>query len=305
MAPVAVIGAGLAGLACGRALVAAGVGVTLFDKGRAPGGRVATRRSDGPSFDHGGAVFAARRLGFATMLAEAEAGEAVAAGKGGYAGTPSASALPRFMAQGLDIRVSTLIRAITGHPGQWYLLGEDDAQFGPFQAVVVAVPAPQAVALLAHAPLLAQRAQSVRYAPCWTIMAAFDQPTGMAGDAPVPPDSPIGAMIVTTTKAGGETWVLHATAPWSRDHEEDQPAQVLTILLTAFAELGSGRVPFLSMAHRWRYAFVEQAAGGDMIFDPVMRLGICGDWCLGAMAEDAFDSGQAVARAIVSNRAGQ
>ena len=37
--PTAIIGAGIAGLACARALDAAGRPVTLFEKARGPGGR--------------------------------------------------------------------------------------------------------------------------------------------------------------------------------------------------------------------------------------------------------------------------
>ena len=44
-AAVAVIGAGLAGAACARGLQAAGVQVTVFDKSRGVGGRLATRRA--------------------------------------------------------------------------------------------------------------------------------------------------------------------------------------------------------------------------------------------------------------------
>ena len=42
---VAVVGAGLAGVACARGLQAAGVEVTVFDKSRGVGGRLATRRT--------------------------------------------------------------------------------------------------------------------------------------------------------------------------------------------------------------------------------------------------------------------
>ena len=45
--PVAVVGAGVAGLACARELAAAGVPVMLFDKALGSGGRACTRRSGG------------------------------------------------------------------------------------------------------------------------------------------------------------------------------------------------------------------------------------------------------------------
>ena len=46
-AEFAIVGAGIAGLACAQQLQAAGRTVQLFDKGRRPGGRVATRRMFG------------------------------------------------------------------------------------------------------------------------------------------------------------------------------------------------------------------------------------------------------------------
>jgi len=41
--PVVVVGAGIAGLACARALTAAGYPVRVLDRGRRPGGRMSSR----------------------------------------------------------------------------------------------------------------------------------------------------------------------------------------------------------------------------------------------------------------------
>jgi len=53
---VAVVGAGVAGLACARTPRDHGVDVTVFDKGRSPGGRLVTHRFDEGAADRGGAV---------------------------------------------------------------------------------------------------------------------------------------------------------------------------------------------------------------------------------------------------------
>ena len=50
---VAIIGAGMAGLAAARLLREAGAGCMIFDKSRGLGGRMATRRAGDFSFDHG------------------------------------------------------------------------------------------------------------------------------------------------------------------------------------------------------------------------------------------------------------
>ena len=56
----AVVGAGIAGLSCARALTEAGVRVTVLDKSRGPAGRMSTRRGDGWACDHGAQYFTAR-----------------------------------------------------------------------------------------------------------------------------------------------------------------------------------------------------------------------------------------------------
>lgn len=53
---VAVIGAGLAGLACAQALVSAGALVQVFEKSRGVSGRMSTRRGEGWQCDHGAAA---------------------------------------------------------------------------------------------------------------------------------------------------------------------------------------------------------------------------------------------------------
>ncbi|MDD5480019.1 FAD-dependent oxidoreductase, partial [Rhodoferax sp.] len=64
----AIIGAGMAGISCARALVQAGQRVTLFEKSRGLGGRMATRDSAFGSFDHGAQYFTARDKRFVQAL---------------------------------------------------------------------------------------------------------------------------------------------------------------------------------------------------------------------------------------------
>ena len=50
---IGIVGAGICGLAAAAELAAAGREVAVFDKSRGIGGRLATRRVDAMSFDHG------------------------------------------------------------------------------------------------------------------------------------------------------------------------------------------------------------------------------------------------------------
>ena len=55
------------------------------------------------------------------------------------------------------------------------------------------------------------------------------------------------------------------------------------------------------VAHRWRFARTKQPLEGGLVWDAEARVGVCGDWTLGARVEDAFSSGDALARAMLGS----
>lgn len=310
---VAIVGAGLAGLACARTLAAHGTEVSLFDKGRAPGGRLATRRveQDGRvlSFDHGAQYLTSRGPLFAATLDAAGARAWPEQGK--RVGVPRMSAIGRGLAEGLDIALGREVTALSGEPGAWTLRhvaarrpgssAEDDAkQAGPFQAVALAIPAPQAAALLARpAPHLGRVLEMVRFAPCWTVMAAFPEKLALP-DTLRPDSGPIGWAARDSSKPGRdastECWVVQAGPAWSRENLELPPAEAQAALLDAFAALAGAALPapLYAAAHRWRYALVETPLGAPCLWEPARGLGAAGDWCIAARAEAAVQSGAAL-----------
>ena len=66
----AIIGAGLAGLSCARTLRRAGFFVEVFEQARIIGGRIATTRIGGDTFDHGAQYLTARSQEFGEYLTE-------------------------------------------------------------------------------------------------------------------------------------------------------------------------------------------------------------------------------------------
>jgi len=305
---VAVIGAGLAGLSCATRLAAAGHAVAVLDKGRSVGGRMATRREEACSWDHGAQYFTRRDPGFAALVERAAAAGHAARWlprwPGGeqestelWVGTPGQSSLPRFLAAGLDVRTGTRIVTLRRERDAWVLTDDRDGRHGPFGFVVIALPAPQAAALAAGHSTLAPRVAPVPMAPCWAVLVAFDRPLEVPIDADWQ-DDPVLPWIARNgskpQRRGLEGWVLHASPGWSREHLEDSPAAVQERLLRAFAaRLGAASLPPMSAvaAHRWRHARVEAPLGEPFLVDAAAGIGFCGDWCLDARVEAAYLSG--------------
>ena len=314
---IAVIGAGMAGLACAGALHRIGAAVTLFDKSRRVGGRLATRRVDGLLFDHGAQYATARDPAFIGMMqAMAAAGTAAswpAAGDDRWCGIPGMSALARHMEQeGIGTLHAGRHAAFMHREGHgWFVRHRDAADTrpglvsdtggdvaGPFDQVAVALPAPQAAGLLQpHA--FAAKAARAGMAPCWAAMLAFDEAT-TAPDLLRPEAGPLRWIARDSSRPGRaatpECWVAHATPEWSRDHLEQPAEAVLARLHTVFAaETGIAAAPRYAAVHRWRYALAEAPLGTPALWDAAAGLGVCGDWCLGARVEAAFLSGRALA----------
>lgn len=310
---IAIIGAGVAGLACGKTLRTAGLSPVIFEKSRGLGGRMATRWTrDGLFFDHGAQYVTARAPEFSNYVADAQAsGRAVtwerepgaAIRSDRYVGTPGMKDLATPMAEGLDVRLETRVTSMQSADGRWAVETETDAT-ETFDYVVCAMPAPQTLDLLPPNSLLAKPVAEVELAPCWALMIAFDQALAPSFDSQRFDSGPIAWVARNSAKPGRsrtpETWVLHASPTWSETHLELNAKDIQARLLKAFAEIITHPLPPTSYltAHRWRYALTTKPFGQPFASSEDKTLFVCGDWCLGARVEAAYQSGQAAGHAL-------
>ncbi len=342
---IAIIGAGLAGIACARTLAQAGHRVTLLEKSRGFGGRMASRQTPFGEFDHGAQYFTVRdaRLRLAidqtapglvkawsasTVRVLDTFGQVAAAGlparEPHWVAVPGMNALARHWARPLVEagRVHLQTRVVAIEPDalnkrQWQLRTDstDSEREMPgvlagFDAVLLAIPSPQAADLLPTGSRVAWRdaLEAVRVAPCWTLMLAFPQAVqpglahlGPQWNAARSTHHRIAWLARESSKPGRspiERWTVQASAEWSREHLEDDDARVQAKLLKAFAEVTGIRAePTHAQVHRWRFAKTMAPLGRSFLWDASSGLGACGDWCLGHRVEDAFVSGLELALA--------
>ena len=301
---IAVVGAGIAGLAAARALVDRTHEVTVFERAPTPGGRVATRvinaielprgLSGELAFDHGAQYFTVRDQRFSEQAAEWERDrviakwtgrivafdgdgwEDVADGTARYVGTPGMSAIGKAMATGLDVRFGQRVDS-------------PESLLQDFDHVIVATP-PVATSI-------------VSMKPCWTVMAAFEERVAARFDAAFVNGSAVSWIARNTSKPKRnwkiEAWVIHASPAWSEAHLDDQPDDVGAFLMEAFEDLIPAGLPraFYATVHRWRYATADPPLAVGAIHDHGSRITLCGDWCAGARVEDAYLSGLAASLA--------
>ena len=301
----------MAGLSCADVLRDAGHTVTLFDKARGPGGRMSTRRLQTSlgevTIDHGAQYFTARDSGFEQLVASwADLGIAARwpeAGPDAWVGTPTMNAIVKRMACAHAVEWGHLVRGVVCKNGEWWLTGET-GETGPFDSLVLAIPAEQAAAILSlHDFSMTRIALMARSQPCWTGMFVFDRK--LDGTPSIIRDAGDMAWAARNSAKPGraepETWVVQASAPWSSANLEASADDVAVLLLAGLSAAAGIPIPkpIAALAHRWRYA-LSAGTGHGALWNRDLRLGVCGDWLLGPRIECAWLSGRMLAQRCLS-----
>ena len=323
---ILIVGAGMAGLTLARTLADAGAAVTVAEKSRGIGGRMASRRTDHGTFDHGAQYVTGKSPPFRALLTglshDGTVGFWKPAGRDRpiewHVGLPAMSKMLAPMLGGFDLRLRTAATAIERDgDGLVATLGEGaDAATERFDRVLVTAPSPQARAMLEHLGAPFDRLSEPSYAPCWTLMLAFARRIEATADLyrsdPGDP-TPIGWAARNSSKPQREgeadLWIVNGTPAWSHEHLERTPEEIAPVLAEAFGDLiASGEIdgkavgrppePIHAAAHRWRYSLVERPLGETHLLSDDGRIGACGDWCLAGRVEAAFESARALADAI-------
>jgi hypothetical protein len=341
---VAIIGAGLAGLTCAQQLHQAGYRVVIVEKSRGVGGRVATRRLQDTCADHGvrylepqgellrqlierlcdrGILQAWTDTTYQLKSAEPEpeiTTEPHSSGMTRYVAPLGMTAVAKFLATGLEIWLNLRVQAITLTPEQtWHLTCDSTTEASKeltARAVVVAIPAPQALMLLEPLaetglpPGFLDSLRSVEFNPCLSVMAGY--PNAREQKLPLPnwnactlQDTDLAWIGLDSRKRLNPQmpiFVLQSTAEFAECHLDTEDLKSAgQQLLTRAAQL---LIPWLDtpdwfQVHRWRYAFPHHFFPQKCLDTTTpLPLVCCGDWCGGHLIDSAMNSGLAAASQI-------
>ena len=313
---ITVVGAGLAGLAAARALVDAGAAVLVLDRGRVPGGRLASRRIDERPVDLGasyltapeGSRFAgivddwvarglARPWTDAFRVADDERMHGSSTGPIRYAAPAGLRSLAVDLATGLDVRQQAAVARVTADGVEL-----DEGELLASDAVVLAMPDPQARRLLEPAhPLLDLLQRPEQWEPVIAVALRWPErawPADLHGV--FVNDSPTVGFIADDGDRRGDgapVLVAHTTPALARRHLDDPDTVVPEVVAAVRRILGIAVEPASTYAHRWTFA--RPAAAHDEPFALDGGVGVAGDgWGGKPSAGAAWTSGDALGRAL-------
>ena len=311
---VVVIGAGIAGVACAVQLRAAGVPVTVLERSRVVGGRMASRRLHGRPVDLGAAYFTVSDPEFAELVGRwRTAGLArpwtaepavLEDGTRGRAPGPvrwSAPAGLRSLVQelsaGLDVVTERTVRHVGPGP-------EVDGEHADL--VVLAMPDPQAMRLVHPSSTAAGALADRGWRPTIAVAAGW---ADRQWD-PLPVAFVNGHPTIALVADDGDrradrapVLVAHTTAEVAREFDADPDGAVAPVLDGLRKLLGVRTPPEWTYAHRWRFSAPE----GDRA-EPFQLgddgIALAGDGWGRSRVETAWRSGTLLGRAVVERLSG-
>jgi len=335
---VVVVGAGVSGLACARALAEAGRKVRVLERARGVGGRCATRRVDGQPIDFGVAFLHGRDPEFLAALEAVPARrlpgwpgdihgtgrpcqpEAFAPGERRLAFAEGVAAFPKHMARGLDVRRGASVEGLEARGGALRLLlgGGEPVQARTLVLALAAEQAQDLLGTLVAPPPPVETARAIlgmaRSQACLALLATY--PKGAPAPAwqvSYPEDSRVVQLAAHDSskreRPAFVAMVYQAHPRWSRERL-DATGWAEAVLAEAGALFGAWAArPARVEEHRWRFARTDRSAE---LAAPLLlalpggaRLGIAGDrFAPGGGVEAAWVSGRMLARRILAEEDG-
>lgn len=301
----------MSGLVAATDLGAAGHEVIVLDKGRAVGGRMASKRFAGARFDHGAQHFsvrsepfreAVREWSFAGVVGVWYEGESLTTDNGvepRHRGIPAMRSICEHLAAGLDVRTGSRVETVDSSG-----VVVETGQRIEAEAIIVTAPIPQALDVIDD-DLISAEARStlegIDYDPCIAVMAVLGEDPELP-EAHLAPDSDLIAWIADNRHKGVSELpavTIHSSPEYARSLLEAGTDVWQGDLLGEFQRLVG--IPVVeSIAHRWRYSMPN-----NPLDTGYLQLGggvwLAGEAFSGARIEGAFTSGQAVAAALLGH----
>lgn len=310
MVTVAIIGAGMCGATLSKILNNY-ANITVFEKSRGVGGRLATRRAEPYVFDHGAQYFTAKTFEFQSFIRPLlkerviKVWEPIVAEISGnkilrkyswpedtphYVGVSSMNAVAKHFLKDSAVLLNNNIDQVVKKNNQWELYSSG-ACLGSYDWVISTAPAEQSRCLLGNH--IEPGFAFPNMQACYSMMLGYDKKPKVGFDVATIANKDISWISKNHTKPhrpDNFSLLVNSTNTWADKNLEIEPETAINHLYSELSEIIDTKttMPEHKAIHRWKYANIVRQDGPKYYLTKNENLAMCGDWFIKGTVESAF-----------------
>ena len=320
---IAIIGAGISSIAIAQNLKKIAE-VSIFEKSRDVGGRMALRCATPYEFDHGAQFFTAKDTNFMNFIGplinkkiikswDARFAEFIgnkilrtiswSEEYPHYVGVPGMNSIAQYLSTELNIKLNTKVKKIVRNTYNWELFDDDSNNLGKFDWVISTAPAMQSAEILPAYFKYHKNLLDRKMVGCFSLMLGFKKPIPLLWDAALIREADISWISINSSKpnrAEAFSMLIHSTNAWAEKHLSDDSQSVISYLNKETSRIighDTSNADHVDL-QAWHYANISKQTQSDILIDYDNKLAACGDWVTQGRIENAFEAGFMMAQEI-------
>ena len=313
MQNVAVIGAGITGITLAN-LLQKKVNITVFEKSRGVGGRMATRRAEPYQFNHGTQYFKIENKEFKDFLQPLILNKIIKPlevnqieilnkevikrtkiyNKQYFTAESKMNSVVKYLINNnFSIKLLCKIEKIIKENDKWFVIDSDQVSFGPYDWLIITIPSNQAKVILYNNFKFLDIIKKIKMRSCYSLMLGFNKFEEFDFDTALFLDEDVQWLSIRKIILENKEYYnllinssynfaeqnINGSKDKISDHLIKQVSDILKCKLNNYEH---------KALHFWKYAMSEKNNNLGSLLDEDFKIIVCGDWCMNGKVEGGF-----------------
>ena len=324
MKNVAVIGAGITGITLAN-LLQKKFNLTVFEKSRGVGGRMATRRAEPYQFNHGAQYFKIENKEFKDFMQPLMVNKIIKPLKTNQieilnkkvikrtkiynqqyftAESKMNSVVKSLINNNLSIKLLCKIEETLKENDKWFIVDSDKVSYGPYDWLFITIPPNQAIEILYNSFKFLDIIKKIKMRSCYSLMLGFDEIKEFDFDTALFLDEDVQWLSISKKileKKKYYNLLINSSYNFAEQNINDSKDKISDYLIKKVTDILKCDLNNYKhkALHFWKYAMSEKSNNLGSLLDEDLKVIVCGDWCMNGKVEGGFLSAKDAAKKLI------
>ena len=313
MQNVAVIGAGITGITIAN-LLHEKVNLTVFEKSRGVGGRMATRRAEPYQFNHGTQYFKIENKEFKDFLQPLIQNKIIKPLETNYieifnkkvikrtkidnkkyytAESNMNSVVKYFINNNFFINLLCKIEKTVKKNGKWFIKDSENVSYGPYDWLFITIPSNQAIEILNNDFKFLNIIKKLKMKSCFSLMLGFDKIKEFDFDTALFLDEDVQWLAINKKMLEKKKYynlLINSSYNFAEQNINGNKDKISDYLIKQVSDILKCELNNYEhkALHFWKYAISEKNNNLGSLLDDNLKVIVSGDWCMNGKVEGGF-----------------